>query len=140
MPDVHIADADGELCDLYRRFFRHHGWQVQTAAGGLECLAQLREGSPNLLILDSQLPWGGADGVLAVMRDDPGLARVPVVLTSTGACPEFDAGLASPPVIHALWKPFSLTALLALVGTELGTERQALTTDSCIRNSPRFCS
>jgi DNA-binding NtrC family response regulator len=119
-PDVLIADADGELCDLYRQFFSHHGWQVRTSGGGLDCLAQLRQSSPGLLILDLQLPWGGADGVLAVMRDDPRFARLPVILTSTETIPAALSGVVSPPVVRALWKPFSLTALLELVRSGLG--------------------
>ncbi len=85
-PAVFFADA--ELCDLYRKYFTHHGWRVQTSEGGLECLSQLRQYAPHLLILDLELRWGGADGLLAVMRDDPGLARVPVILKSTEASPE----------------------------------------------------
>src|SRR6516225_8584044 len=109
-PAVLIADADRELCDLYRRFFSRHGWQVRTSGGGLECLAELRQCPPHLLILDLRLPWGGADGLLAVIRDDPGLAGVPVILSSTAAIPpETLADLVSPPVVRALWKPFPLT-------------------------------
>jgi len=119
-PAVLIADVERELCDLYRRFFSHHGWQVRTSGGGLECLAQLRQCSPHLLMLDRHLAWGGADGVLAVMRDDPSLARIPVILTSSEASPETLSGLVSPPVVQALWKPFSLTALLELVRSGLG--------------------
>jgi CheY-like chemotaxis protein len=109
-PAVLIADADRELCDLCRRFFSQHGWLARASGGGVECLAQLRQFSPQLLILDLALPWGGADGLLAVMRDDPGLARIPVVLTSAAASPEALSNLVSPPVVHALWKPFSVPA------------------------------
>ncbi len=117
-PSVLVADADPELCDLYRRFFSHRGWQVRTSGGGLECLAQLSEFSPQLLILDVALPWGGADGLLAVMRDHCGLARIPVILTSTGVFPEELSSLMSPPVVKVLWKPFPLTALFDIVCSE----------------------
>lgn len=116
---VFIADADAELRDLYREFFTHHGWRVQTSEGGLECLSQMRRYSPHLLILDLELRWGGADGLLAVMRGDPGLARVPVVLTSTEASSEALSGLMSPPVVQALGKPFSLTVLLGIARSVL---------------------
>jgi hypothetical protein len=56
------------------------------------------------------------------MRDDPSLARVPVILTSTEASPEAVSGLVSPPVVQALWKPFSLTALLEIVRSGLAKE------------------
>jgi CheY-like chemotaxis protein len=114
-PAVLIADADPELCGLYRRFFSRHGWRARASGGGVECLAQLRQSSTQLLILDLALTWGGADGLLAVMRDDPGLARIPVVLTSAEPSPAALSGLVSPPIVQALRKPFSLTALLEMV-------------------------
>jgi DNA-binding response OmpR family regulator len=113
-PTVLVADADTEMCDLYRRFFAYHGWQVRTSGGGFECMAQLRQFSPHLLILDLQLPWGGADGVLAVMRDEASLV-VPVILTSIEASSDAPPDLLSPPVVQALWKPFSLTNLLEIM-------------------------
>jgi CheY-like chemotaxis protein len=122
MPAVLIADGDQDLCDLYRELFAHYGWEVHVSGGGLECLTQLRQCLPQLLILDLQLLWGGADGLLAVMRDDPRFARIPVVLTLSEASPEAFSGLGLvlPPVVRALWKPFSLTSLLELVRPELG--------------------
>ena len=121
-PAVLIADADPELRDLGRQFFSLHGWLARAAGGGVECLSQLRRYSPQLLILDLSLPWGGADGLLAVMRDDPWLAGIPVVLTSADAPTEALFGLVSPPVVHALGKPFSLTALLEMVRRGSGDE------------------
>jgi two-component system phosphate regulon response regulator PhoB len=138
-PAVLIADADSDLCDLYRRFFSRHGWQVRTSAGGLECLAQLRQALPQLLILDWHLPWGGADGLLAVMRDDPGLARVPVILTSTEASPEVLPKVVSSPVVQALEKPFSLTVLLDLVRSRLGQALPAARTASRGAPAPDSC-
>lgn len=111
-PKVLVADADSDLCDLYRRFFAKNGWQVQLSDGGVDCLAQLRRSPPGLLILDWQLLWGGADGVLDVMREDGRLSSIPVVLTFTNAPRETLSELTAAPVVQALEKPFSLTALL----------------------------
>jgi DNA-binding response OmpR family regulator len=116
---VHIADANRHLCDLYRQFFSHHGWQVQISAGGLECLDQLRQSSPVLLILDWHLPWGGADGLLAVMREDPQLARIPVILTTSEATPEASSGGIGSRVVRVIRKPFSLATLHRLALSEL---------------------
>jgi DNA-binding NtrC family response regulator len=115
-PAVLIADADSDLCGVCHRFLSRHGWQVQTAGSGVECLAQLRQCSPYLLVLDVQLPWGGADGLLAVMRTDRRLGRIPVVLTSANGP---IANLVLPPVVQGLRKPFSLTALLDLAHEHL---------------------
>jgi DNA-binding NtrC family response regulator len=139
-PAVLIADTDRDLCDLYRHFFFHHGWRVQTSGEALECLAQLRQCLPHLLILDLHLPWGGGDGLLAVMRDDSSLARVPVVLTSTEASAETISRLVSPPVVRALWKPFSLTALLDIVRSELGNGQPGWRKESLEPASRGLCS
>ena len=37
-----IADGDGAWTDLYRAVFSQQGYQVETAADGLECLAKSR--------------------------------------------------------------------------------------------------
>jgi DNA-binding NtrC family response regulator len=137
---VLIADADQELCDLYRRFFSHHRWQVRTSRGGLECLTQLLQSSPQLLILDHQLPWGGVDGVLAVMRDDPDLRRVPVILTSTEGFAALLPSVVSPPVVRALCKPFSLTALLDVMRSALEQEQPLPGKAPRPRALPGLCS
>jgi hypothetical protein len=54
------------------------------------------------------------------MRDDAGLARVPVILTSAEAPLEVLSGSVLVPVVRAFRKPFSLTALLKVMRSELG--------------------
>jgi DNA-binding response OmpR family regulator len=119
MPAVLIAVADSDLCDLYQHFFAHHGWQVLSCGRGLGCLAQLRQRLPRLLILDVQLPSGGADGVLAVLRADADLGCIPVILTTTEASHEVSSCRVGPPIVHVLRKPFSLTTLLDLMSFTL---------------------
>ena len=48
----------------------------------LDCVSQLREETPNVLVLDPVLPWGGGDGVLACMREDKTVPNVPTLLHS----------------------------------------------------------
>ena len=75
-----IADSDGYLSDLYLKYFGAHGYCVRVVSGGVECLTALRETPPDVLVLDTELRWGGADGVLSVMDEENGLSTVPVVL------------------------------------------------------------
>ena len=79
---VLMADPDESLHPLYREPLLREGFEL-TALSGLECVARLRERVPDVLVLEPQLPWGGGDGVLAMMGEVPELATVPVmVLTS----------------------------------------------------------
>lgn len=75
-----ISDADHHLSDLYHRFFRASGYAVRVANGGVECLTALRETRPNVHVLDAELKWGGADGVLTMMDEADGLSKSPIVL------------------------------------------------------------
>lgn len=81
---VLIADADVHLAASYREYLEQHGFQVATAADGVECLSQLREEVPAVLVMEPGLPWGGGDGVLEVARDEPRLRQVPVIVLTHG--------------------------------------------------------
>jgi DNA-binding response OmpR family regulator len=112
---VLIADRDAELGEVYGRFLARQGYAVETAAHGIECLDKLRRTTPSALVLDLELLWGGADGVLSYVREDRELANLPVILTATAARTAVSgADLASPAVAFCP-KPFSLAALLETV-------------------------
>jgi carbon storage regulator CsrA len=74
-----IADPDRFLVASYSRHLSKRGASVSTATTGLECIQRLREAVPDVLVLDPTLPWGGGDGVLAVVHEEPVL-RPPVVM------------------------------------------------------------
>ena len=108
-----IAEGDAELCDAYRRFFARQGWDVETASDGLDCVEKLRCVTPAVLGLDLEILWGGADGVLAWLRDEGAKSRVPVVLTTMADyAPQRTV---FPPVVGYLRKPCALAALLESV-------------------------
>jgi response regulator of citrate/malate metabolism len=48
----------------------------------LECLERLQDFAPDVLVLEPELPWGGGDGVLAVIHEQPELRPAFVVLVS----------------------------------------------------------
>lgn len=80
---VLMADPDASLSATYRKPLLWEGFELATAASGLECISRLRERLPDVLVLEPHMLWGGGDGVLAIMGEDPDLAIVPVmVLTS----------------------------------------------------------
>lgn len=109
-PHVLIAESDAELCDIYCRFFGQRGYEAESTRDGLDCLARLRRRSPTTLVLDRQLPWGGGDGIVAWLREECGVAELPVVLLVDGT-----NDIALPPVKQVLRKPFRLSELLDAV-------------------------
>ena len=121
-PTLLIAEGDAELCDIYRRFLTHRGYDVETASDGLDCLAKLRRVTPAAVVLDHDLRWGGGDGVLAWLREESLTSGVPVVLTAMACCPPEVAEDVKPPVVQFLLKPFALTALLESVRAAVAKE------------------
>jgi CheY-like chemotaxis protein len=118
-PIVLVADGDSQLRELYEMYLGECGYEVETAADGLECVAKLRQMKPAALLLDLQLPWGGGDGVVDWLRQESSTFGAPVVLTSTLHYGQEVTQGVQPPVVRILAKPFTLTALLESLSAAL---------------------
>jgi carbon storage regulator CsrA len=79
-----IADQDEYLLTTYRNELSERGAAVVTAPTALACMTNLREFTPDVLVLEPELLWGGGDGVLAVMQEEPALRPPFVILLTRG--------------------------------------------------------
>jgi carbon storage regulator len=79
-----VADPDEFLISSYREHFSQHGAVVATATNALTCLAKLREFAPDVLVLEPSLLWGGGDGLLALMHEEPEIRPASVLLLTQG--------------------------------------------------------
>ena len=102
---VLMADPDESLHPVYREPLMQEGFEVNTAFSGLECVARLRERVPDLLVLEPQLPWGGGDGVLAMMGEVEELASVPVMVLTSCRDPQLLSRVSRFPVCGYHLKP-----------------------------------
>ncbi|MEP6757297.1 MAG: response regulator, partial [Chthonomonadales bacterium] len=77
---VLVIDDDAVQRDLMRRFLEGKGFSVLTAAGGEEGLQMARTLLPIAITLDVMMP--GMDGwtVLSVLKADPSLRNIPVIM------------------------------------------------------------
>ena len=96
------------------------GYEVVTAAGGEEALAQYAQAEPDLILLDMMMP--GMDGfeVLQALRAHEVKLRAPVVFVTAAHDRDlllraFDAG-----VVDYVTKPFLPEELLARVNAHIG--------------------
>ncbi len=110
-PTLLLALGSAGLTEASARYFRDRRYTVATAADGLECLGKLRHLLPDILVLDQHLLWGGGDGVLALLRREPRLPPVPVILQVDVPF----AGMIAPPVVATLLKPVRMRELVAKV-------------------------
>jgi len=77
-----VEDNDSNRL-LLHDILLYHGYMVLEAQNGSEGIAQAREASPNLVLMDIQMP--GMDGITAaqVLKNDPATAQIKLIaLTS----------------------------------------------------------
>lgn len=89
-----IVEDDKFLRELITQKLAKEGYDTLMAIDGEEGIKNIREGKPDLVLLDLILP--GIDGfeVLSRMKEDENLAKIPVIILSNlGQREEVERGL-----------------------------------------------
>ncbi len=79
---VLVVDDDPTVRELMQRYLEKEGFEVLTAANGVEALARAREVRPAAITLDVMMPDIDGWTVLSALKGDPALADIPVVLAT----------------------------------------------------------
>jgi CheY-like chemotaxis protein len=116
MPQILVVEDDAAIRGLVSDFLRDDGYQVREAGNGLEALERMREGRPDLIVLDLMMPIMDGWQFVEACRSQPGCQDVPIVVTSASHDLSRTAErLTALGVRTCLAKPFDLDGLLALV-------------------------
>jgi len=116
---VLVVEDDTDIAGLIVRYLEKAGHVVETAASGTAALAQVKQGPPDLILLDLMLP--GMDGLLVCqsLRADAATAAIPIIiLTARGEEAERVTGLELGADDYVT-KPFSPRELTARVNALL---------------------
>jgi two-component system OmpR family response regulator len=105
------VDDEPMLTDLLAMALRMEGWEVRTAASGLEALQVARDFEPDALVLDVMMPDLDGMSVLRRLRESGNLVPV-VFLTAKDAVADRIAGLTAGGDDYVT-KPFSLEEVIA---------------------------
>jgi two-component system OmpR family response regulator len=105
------VDDESSLTELLSMAMRYEGWQVSTAASGIEAVKAAREVRPDAIVLDMMLPvFDGLEVMRRVRSEDP---DVPVIfLTAKDAVSDRINGLTAGGDDYVT-KPFSLEEVIA---------------------------
>lgn len=79
---VCLIDDDENIRDIYQRKFLQSGFDVVIAKDGEEGLRAIALNHPDIILLDLQMPIMGGMEVLAELKKDEGLVKIPVVILS----------------------------------------------------------
>lgn len=103
-----IIEDDKFIRDLIARLLIKEGFEVSEVADGEEGTKKIKKELPDLVLLDLLLP--GIDGfeILSRMKENPDLAKIPVIILSNlGQKEEIEKGLGLGAVAYLIKAHFS---------------------------------
>ena len=110
---VLIVDDEFGLADVVADLLREAGHDVEIAINGRLGLHSLQTRPANLVLVDVMMPVMDGPEMVRLMREDPALAKIPVILMT--ALPEAIADASALPVQAVLNKPFTFAVLMATI-------------------------
>jgi len=89
-----VIEDDKFLRELISRKLTGEGFDVLEAVDGEEGIKKIKEGKPDLVLLDLILPSIDGFEVLTRVRDDPAVSSIPIIILSNlGQREEVEKGL-----------------------------------------------
>jgi two-component system alkaline phosphatase synthesis response regulator PhoP len=89
MPSILLVEDDDLLQDLYKRVLSLSGYQVLIAKDGEEGIRMMKQDKPGLVLLDIMMPKLDGLGMLKVIREDPDVKSIPVLVLTNLAGEEY---------------------------------------------------
>jgi CheY-like chemotaxis protein len=116
---VLIVDDDPLFLKSTRAILEAHGYQVDSAQGGDEALAKMKEQAPDLVLLDVMMDWV-LDGVSVSrsMMHEPALQQIPIIMVTSIRDSEYRGSFPQDEYLHInswLDKPCSPEQLVSEV-------------------------
>jgi len=125
-----VVEDDPDISALVERYLRKAGFDVAVKGSGRDALAVIAAQPPDLLVLDLMLPQVDGLEICRVVRSDPKLASIPIIMvTARTEESERIAGLELGADDY-LAKPFSPAELVARVRALLRRVAPAAATTS----------
>jgi DNA-binding response OmpR family regulator len=118
-----IIDDDPLFVKSSSAILESHGYEVDSAQGGDEGLAKMREQKPDLVLLDVMMDWV-LDGVSVSrqMMHEPALQQIPIIMVTSIRNSEYRGTFPQDEYLHInswLDKPCSPEVLVAEVTSVL---------------------
>ena len=121
-PLILVVDDDDKSRKLAAEFLGVRGFDMAEAGDGEECLLQVARRRPDLILLDMQMPRLGGIATLRRLKNDTGMAAIPVVMLSASAMPDEQEQMRAAGCVAVLSKPVDLKELLTTVQEHLNAE------------------
>ncbi|MGB3455625.1 MAG: response regulator [Litorimonas sp.] len=116
MPKKVLIVEDNELnMKLFSDLLDAHGYEVRQTREGLKAISIAREFQPDLILMDIQLPEVSGLEVTKWIKDDRGLADIPVVAVTAFAMKGDEKRIRDGGCAGYIAKPITVSSFLATV-------------------------
>jgi CheY-like chemotaxis protein len=109
-PVILVVDDDRPILILMQSILKEYGFQPVTAATGQQAIDAVRQQKPAVVLVDKNMPGMNGDQVIHLLRAEPGLDKLPILLLSGERLSR--AELAKLGADGAVQKPFDVAALI----------------------------
>jgi DNA-binding response OmpR family regulator len=114
-PKILVVDDDRNIASLVKVALQHAGYAVRHVESADEALVAFKEETPDLTLLDVELPGLSGLKLLNLLKEQPATASIPIIMISVlGATSDRIKGLKTGADDY-LAKPFSTEELLARI-------------------------
>jgi CheY-like chemotaxis protein len=122
---VLIIEDEADAAELFAEMMRVSGFRVLKTSSSAPALSLVASEKPDLVILDIMMPEVSGLDILREMRQDPGLAGIPVVVVSAKSMPaDIKTGMEAGASTY-LTKPVGFLELKEAVEQALGNQPTA---------------
>ena len=117
-----VVDDNPVIQKLYRRIFENAGYEVWEAYSGEECLQNIGEKVPDIILMDVILPDTDGKAVVQKINSEKDRGEIPVIFVTNTLSAEKDKGYETITVdgrhYRAFAKPIHVSKLISVVRKE----------------------
>jgi two-component system, chemotaxis family, chemotaxis protein CheY len=107
-----VVDDDPTIVDIMQLVLRSGGYETESAYNARDGMAKACSNTPDLILLDYNMPGKDGLALLQDMRSIPELVKVPIIIVTALSIPEIVTQALALGVAGFLVKPFDLETLL----------------------------
>lgn len=82
-PKLLVVDDDPDILDAITTILATQPYDIRTARDGVECVDQVREHIPDLIILDLLMPKKDGFAVVRELRENPKYGKIPILILTS---------------------------------------------------------
>ncbi|MEL6204622.1 MAG: sigma-54 dependent transcriptional regulator [Pseudomonadota bacterium] len=123
MGDILITDDERDIRELIGDILRDEGFSVRLAGNAEQCMGELRDEPPALMILDIWLKDSRMDGIDILKHVKREMPEIPVVIISGHGNIEIAVAAIKQGAYDFIEKPFNIDQLLVVIRRAMETSR-----------------